>query len=290
MISNIGILFAFGALLCWGIGDFLLQKQVRRFGDWESQLSIALIGVIVLSPFVFSDLKEMHESQYEDLAFLFLIAASFLISSLIYLESVKRGKLSVVEPIGAIEIPVSAFLAITFLGERVSFNQSVLIILLVTGLVLVSLKSHHFQKQTWIEKGALIALVSAVLTGWNDFILGLGSKSSNPLFIVWFFNLIVMIACLFYLGLKNDLRTFGRHVKQNLKPLMTVGILDNAAWAFFALAMSVLPIIIATSLSEGYIALSAILGITFNKERLGLHQKFGMGTAIVTGIILAAVI
>jgi len=226
----------------------------------------------------------------KDLRFFFLIAASFLVSSLIYLESVKRGKLSVVEPIGAIEIPVSAFLAITFLGERVSLGHSVLIILLVAGLVMVSLRSHHFQKQTWIEKGAIIALVSAVLTGWNDFILGLGSKASNPLFIVWFFNLIVAIACLFYLGFKGDLGNFKRHVKQNFQSLMTVGVLDNAAWAFFALAMSILPIIIATSLSEGYIALSAILGITFNKERLRFHQKFGMGTAIIAGIVLAAVI
>lgn len=290
MFSSVGVLFAFGALLCWGVGDFLLQKQVRRFGDWESQLSIALIGVVILSPFIISDLKEMHKSQYEGLAFLFLIAASFLISSLIYLESVKRGKLSVIEPIGAIEIPVSAFLAITFLGERASFSQSTLIILLVTGLVLVSLKSHHFQKQTWIEKGVLVALVAAVLTGWNDFILGLGSKASNPLFIVWFFNLIVAIACLLYLGFKKDLGNFKRHVKQNFRSLVAVGILDNSAWAFFALAMSILPIIIATSLSEGYIALSAILGITFNKEKLRFHQKFGMGTAIIAGIVLAAVI
>jgi len=77
MVSNTGILFAFGALFCWGIGDFLLQKQVRRFGDWESQLSIALIGVIVLSPFVISDLKEMHASQYEGLAFLFFDSRKF---------------------------------------------------------------------------------------------------------------------------------------------------------------------------------------------------------------------
>lgn len=279
MFSSTGILFAFGALSCWGVGDFLLQKSVRQFGDWESLFSISLIGTIILSPFVIDDIKSMHIANYSGIFLLLIIAASFLTSSLIYLESVKRGKLSVVEPIGAVEIPVTALLAITVLGETVSRNHSILIIILVTSLIMVSLKAHHFQKQTWIEKGVFLAVLSAIFIGWTDFIIGSTSKVSDPLFIVWFFNVVVALVSLFYLGATKDLSRFTRHVRKNYPMLISVGLLDNMAWIFFALAMSILPIIIATSLSEGYIALAAILGLVINKERLGLHQKFGVGIA-----------
>ncbi len=49
---ELAVLFAFGAMLCWGIGDFLIQRTVRKIGDVETLAFIGLIGSIVLLPFV----------------------------------------------------------------------------------------------------------------------------------------------------------------------------------------------------------------------------------------------
>ena len=56
MFENIGILAAFGALFCWGFGDFFIQRTTRKIGNLESLAFIGIIGAIGLLPFVFNDL------------------------------------------------------------------------------------------------------------------------------------------------------------------------------------------------------------------------------------------
>ena len=38
MTAGIGIALAFVAMLCWGFGDFMIQKSTRKVGDWETAL------------------------------------------------------------------------------------------------------------------------------------------------------------------------------------------------------------------------------------------------------------
>jgi hypothetical protein len=47
-----GTLFAFIALISWGIGDFLIQKGARRFGNWITLFYITALVSITLFPFV----------------------------------------------------------------------------------------------------------------------------------------------------------------------------------------------------------------------------------------------
>lgn len=35
------LLFAFGAILCWGVGDFLIQRNTRAVGNIEALAWIA---------------------------------------------------------------------------------------------------------------------------------------------------------------------------------------------------------------------------------------------------------
>ncbi|MBU3978359.1 EamA family transporter [Patescibacteria group bacterium] len=64
-----GILFAFIALFSWGIGDFLIQKSTRKFGDWLALFYICAFSTVVLLPFVYKDLGVVI-SNPKDLAFL----------------------------------------------------------------------------------------------------------------------------------------------------------------------------------------------------------------------------
>ncbi|MCX6716650.1 MAG: hypothetical protein NTV72_01875 [Candidatus Taylorbacteria bacterium] len=51
-----GIALALITVFAWGIGDFLIQKSSRKFGDWIALFFIALISVVVLTPFVWKDI------------------------------------------------------------------------------------------------------------------------------------------------------------------------------------------------------------------------------------------
>ena len=46
-----GILLAITALIAWGLGDFLIERSARKFGDWVALFYMTSFGAIVLSPF-----------------------------------------------------------------------------------------------------------------------------------------------------------------------------------------------------------------------------------------------
>jgi len=55
MAFETSILFAFAAMLSWGIGDFLIQRTVRKIGDLQTLTWIGIIGSIFLIPFAIKD-------------------------------------------------------------------------------------------------------------------------------------------------------------------------------------------------------------------------------------------
>lgn len=66
-------------------------------------------------------------------------------------------------------------------------------------------------------------------------------------------------------------------------------VLDNIAWIAYAIAMTLIPISIATAVGEGYIAVGVLLGYFVNKEKLQKHQIIGVILA-VAGILTLSII
>jgi drug/metabolite transporter (DMT)-like permease len=53
-----------------------------------------------------------------------------------------------------------------------------------------------------------------------------------------------------------------------------MSLFTNIAWISYSLSTVYIPIGIATSISESYIAFASLLGIIINKEKLKKHQIF----------------
>ena len=102
-------------------------------------------------------------------------------------------------------------------------------------------------------------------------------------------NLFIALVTFVYLLAGGKIRKIYRDVISERAILLPMAIFDNTAWVAFAFALSVVPIAVATALSESYIIIAVILGLVFNKERLQAHQKIGLIIALVSAIILAAV-
>jgi len=287
MFTFLGIIFALSALLCWGFGDFLIQKSARKIGDWESIFIISLSGSIILLPFIFSDINYLLQLNTGEILALILVGISFFLSAIINIEALKKGKLSVIEAVGAIEIPVAGILAFLFLGQYLIPYHWIFVIVLLIGIFLVSLKPHHFKRETWIEKGALLALFGGLIMGTTDFMVGYSSKITNPVITVWFFNILMLAISLTYLSTSGRIKHFWKDLKVNKKLMLSIGILDNVAWLSFALATNYLPIVIALVLSESYIILATLLGVTVNKEKLTNYQIVGIILSLFGVIVLS---
>ncbi len=292
MSVTIGITLAFVAMLCFGFGDFLIQKSSRKIGDWETLFVVSCVGTLMLAPFVWGDFVGVfdYNSSFE-LLILIGCSLAFFIVSLLDFESLKIGKITVVEPIFSTEIVVSALLAYFILKESLEFYQIILVILLISGLILVSIKEKGKLsfKHFFVEKGVFWALTTALIMGGTNFIVGFGARVSSPIVVYFFISVVCSILSLIYLLYKGMFRKMISDFKSNFKLVFTMSVADNLAWIAFVFAMSLAPIGIVVALSESYIIISVMLGLVVSGEKLQLHQKIGLVFALVGAIILAVI-
>lgn len=283
-----GILFAFIALICWGVGDFLIQKTSREFGKWVVLFFVGLIASVALLPFVY---QNIGASLAERPVLIILIIASFvlLLTALLDFQALSVGKISVIEPIMALEIAVTAALSFLAIGEHLTWLQVTLIIALIVGIILVSTKSFHHLKKIKAEKGVWLALAGAASMGVTNFLFGIGAREADPLIVNWFTSVFLALACLIYLITNKQIRNLFADWHKDKRLLIGVGVIDNAAWVAYSYSTLYIPIAVAISISESYIALAALLGVLFNKEKLRKHQYAGLVVAIICAVILAAV-
>ena len=280
---ELGILLAFGALICWGFGDFFIQRSTRKFGSWETLFIISSFATIVLFPFIYRDLAILSKKE---ILVLLIASSCILFAALFNFEGLKRGKLAIIEPIFVIEVPISILLAFFIINEVIDSTGLILIAILVIGLILVSLKD-HFTKRRWLEKGVILAIIGSIFMGSANFFFGLGSRITNPLIINWFVSIFLAVICFVYLVLNKKIKKLVLDVKKNKRLVLSLNIFDNGAWIFYAFAALFAPIGIVVAISESYIVLAVLLGLIINKERLMKHQKFGLIISIISAIALA---
>jgi len=170
--------FAFGAMIFWGIGDFLIQKTTRKAGDVAALTFIGIIGSIVLFPFITKDLVNL--SNHAPL--LILLGILTFAISIINFEALKRGKLSVVEVMLQIELPVTVLLAIFLFQEVISPLQTVLLAVIFFGLI--SLSSEKFTMKH-LEKGVILALIAGVGSGFINVFTAYNAQLTSPLLTIW---------------------------------------------------------------------------------------------------------
>ena len=282
-----GILFACVALVAWGIGDFLIQRSVRKFGDLFTLFYITAFSAIVLLPFVLKDLPTLFLTQ-DGLSMLLLVSVVLLIAALLDFEALRVGKMSVVEPIYAFELPIAAMLAAIFLNERMNLLQYILIGVVVIGILLVSSKSHGHKRRR-LERGVILAVLATIAMGAANFLFGFGARQTNPLLVNWFTSLFVAIICGAALVWQSRFHEIMRHLRTSKRFIFPVSFFDNLAWVTYATSMVFIPVGVATGISESYIVVASGLGVVFNRERLQRHQWVGCILCVSAVIALAFV-
>lgn len=288
MLAQAGIALAVVTMLLWGLGDFLIQKSARKLGDWETLFVITGFGTLMLIPFVWRSIPEILGDHVVIL--ILLGSALFLTLAAIFeLESFKRGKMAVVETMVPFEIPAASILAFFILGDVISGLQFALIICLIIGLFLVSLKGKILTRHFLAEKGVFLGLAGAIVMGVADFLLGWGSRAIDPIAANFVLNLFMALISGGYIIYRGGMGKLGKDVMRNRGLLLVMALTDNIAWVGYAFAMTVIPIAVATGLSETSCIIAVLLGIFVNKEKLETHQKVGLFVALASAIVLAFV-
>ena len=284
MSFELGVIFAFVAMLGWGFGDFFIQKSTRSIGIWTTVFIITTLGAIVLTPFAIWNASLISVGRD-----IFIIGAiAYFAGAFLDLESLKEGKLDIVEPIWSFEIVSSSLLAFFILGETVSWTQILFIALLIFSLMLISLKTLHFELKHLVEKGVYIAFIAAITMGAANFFIGVGSRNVDAITIKWGMNLFLAIGSGIFMLKNNEWRGILRKIRKYKKEVVCMSIFDNSAWLAFGFSMVFAPIAIAVAISESYIIIAVLLGYFVNKEKLRKHQIIGLVLSIISAIYLAS--
>lgn len=289
MSSFWGIILALIALLAWAFGDFYIQKTTRLVGSWRTLFYIGLLSTIVLLPFVKSDLKVLL-GEPQNLLLLSVLGIIIVFAALFDFEALRQGKIAIVEPVLGIELPITVGLSMALAGERLDAVELALVAVVFVGIVLAITKHHthlHYHKRVF-EKGVILAGIGAIGMALVNFLVGISSQKISPLLTIWFAHSLVTVICFLYLLFRGELARLAGDWKNHGGLIIVQSILDNAAWIAYAFATTLIPIAIATTISESYIALAVLLGIFVNREKLRPHQFVGVGLVVLGVIILSA--
>ncbi|MDP3792338.1 MAG: DMT family transporter [bacterium] len=283
-----GIIFAFIALLSWGFGDFFIQKTTRAIGSWKALFFIGIVGLVGLFPFV---KNEIYTLSSDNLLFLGVLGIIVLFTALFDFEALRQGKIAIIEPIIGLELPITVGLSIAIGNESLALVQIFLIFVIFVGIILAITAHHthlHYHKRIF-ERGVILAGVGAVGMALTNFIVGVSSQSISPLITIWFAHSLLAVVCGIYIIFKGEFGNLISDIRSHPKPIIGQSILDNIAWVSFAFATTYIPIAIATTISESYIALAVLLGVFVNREKLKSHQVVGVAITLASVMILSYV-
>lgn len=273
MDLSLGIACALVALVGWGLGDFFIQRATRASGVHETLFVITGASTILLLPFVWHDAVAVTRFDVIILAVLSVITYAYAIA---IFEAFREGKLSIVESVVGLELPLTVLLAVLFGGEKLSGTSLGLFVLVSLGIMLaVTRSTSHFFTRHIIERGALLALAAAALSALTNFSIGAASQHLSPLLVIWFTHAVVLIPAIGYLASEGALAHFVRSLGQHPEVYLPVALFDNAAWVGFAYAAVFAPISLVATVSESYVLLAALLGHFLNHEKLRPHQLAG---------------
>ncbi len=288
MHPYLGVSLALLALLGWGLGDFFIQKTTRLVGSWRALFWIGLFGAIVIFPFVIKDIAYLKTA---DLFLLGTLSVVVVLGSLFNFEALRQGKMAIVEPIISLELPLTIALSVVFLRESLELIPWILIALVFVGIILAITKhhTHWFYHRRALEKGVILASIGVVGTALSSFLIGVSSQNISPLITVWFVDVIIVLVCGFYMLYSKQFKELGKGLRKYRWSIISQSFFDNLGWVAFAVATTLIPISIAITISESYVALAVLLGFFINREKLQKHQLVGAALAIISVIVLAGV-
>ena len=184
---------------------------------------------------------------------------------------------------------MNASIAFIVFGEGLALAQILLVVALMAGLALVSMRDGSTGNRARVEKGVILAVLSATFMGITTFMFGFSSRATTFILTNWFTALFLTMICAIYVIRTGGLGRLIAKARKRKGLIISTAAFDTFAWVAFALATTLSQISIAVAISECYIIIASLLGIFVNKERMKGYQKIGLALSIIAAVLLATI-
>ncbi len=288
---NTGIALAFVALVAWAFDDFFIGRSTKKLGDAGALFCLSVFGTIVLFPFAYPALSstQLWSGASSLLWVLCGTVVVTLIAALADFEALRIGKLSTIDPLYALEVPLTLFLSYIVIHETLGTAQLLLIAVIVCGMFLVAAQSFRGLKNIRWERGVRMALVSIFFMAGVNFLSAYGGRIGSPVLANWFSYMGLAVCTGIYLLVAGKMKHVIQAIRTNPKLALALSVADVIAWSSFIKSASLIPIGLTTAISEAYIAFAVLLGMYANREKVRAHQMVGICVVVAAVVTLSVI-
>ena len=281
MAFSTGILLAFVTLIVWSIGDIISKVLLnKKTSIWFILVIAELSGAIILF------LITLSLNQLES----FLSAYSFLIVGLavinfasmaLFYKSLELNQLSIASPIIYSSVLVTVLLGVIFLKESLNMIQIVSVLLVMTGIVILTYKP---KAKIRIDFSVIIPVLAMILFGVYYFLVKITTQYFRPINVTWSINLLTGLMCI-PLAIKHykDKPSF-----RTLNLIVLLGMLNIFGFLAFNIAITLAPLSVVTLIKSSTPAVTIFFAFSLLKEKISPFEILGAISAII-GVFLLSV-
>ncbi len=274
----LGILLALLSAFFWATNDIFNKKSLLKGYDENFVLWIRFpVGAVLLLPLGLY----FWELNFTVIWTTFVWLPLEVVASVFFIKGIKHAPLSIGMPFFAFMPLFSALFGFFLLGERISAEGLLGIVLILLGSVVItggSLK--NFFKA---NRGSLYMLISAMLFGFNVVVGKFVITQSNPFFFSWYYCTVMSFGLIPFVGVRELLNR-----KSYRNPLnLPMGIFFSLGMVTYTTAL----LYTFTSYVASIERLAIILDVLYGKLFFGeeIRRSFWGALLMVSGAVLLGV-
>lgn len=282
-----GVLFGLVAAVSWGVSDFFIALFSRRIGWFRTMvgISIAATGAFTL---VFLALLPEMEIPLRDWMALIGLSAIVVPNYIAFYRALEFGPIALVSPIVTAYAAVVVLLSVTFLGERLEFDQMIGVALAVAGVVLASADIRQLAPGVRrMGPGVLLAIAALFGFGITIFLAGVFAQRYGWFLPAYLVRVMVSIPLVGVAAIRRQWPWQGIGAPM-IGLLALIGILESGGFFAFTRGAELGLISIVAAATTFYPLLPLALGMAFFRERPAPNQYFGiamvLGGVMILGI------
>ncbi len=266
-----GLAFAAGI----GVADVISAGLTRSLGVVRTVFLLQVLGVGGMLAFALAtgQLEGIEANHVLMMAGLTVLVVFFYLG---FYRALQLGPIALVGPIVAAHSPVVVFLAVVFLGERISEWQIAAIVATVCGVVMASIDVRSLRSgRTIIGLGVALAIGVSVAAGFWQFAIAAVSREMGwfaPVFLTRVFMVCILVPVVV---IRREQPWVGLNRKLAVA-IVVVAALETLSLLAFTRGSEVGIISIVAAASTAYPVIPIIGGIVLFKERLGALQFVGL--------------
>ena len=269
------VIYGLIAAVGFGGADFLVAIVSRKVGVLQTALAASILATAISTPYLpfAPGLDDLTLLLWGELAGISVLGVLVILA--LY-KALQIGPVAIVAPITAAYAAVTVLLAVVFVGEQLSGQQTAAIAATIGGVTLASVNLQEIRSgSSLVSKGVMLGLVAAAGLGLLAFSTGVISRD-----IGWFLPAYAMNLMTF--GILSSAFIQKREwpwknlTKSIVSGAVLIGILQTAALFAFSRGSEIGVISIVSAASAAAPLLPVIGGLLILRERLAINQAGGL--------------